>query len=69
MGIQYSVPSATMRWRRIRFAKGFAAKLKFLAIAAIAAPFDLAVFLVSNSRLKAGKVKGVWKDTRTTTLK
>ncbi len=60
-------PSVTMRWRRVRFAKG-AGKIKFLAIAALATPYDLAVFLVSNSRLKSGKVKGVWKDTRTTTL-
>lgn len=60
-------PSVTMRWRRIRFAKGLS-KLKFFAVAAVATPYDLAVFLVSNSRLKAGKVKGVWKDTRTTTL-
>lgn len=59
--------SLMMRWRRVRFAKG-AAKLKFLALAAAAAPYDLAVFLASNSRLKSGKVKGVWKDTRTTAL-
>jgi glycosyltransferase involved in cell wall biosynthesis len=60
-------PSLMMRWRRIRFAKG-AAKLKFLLLAAVASPFDLAVFLTSNSRLRSGKVKGIWKDTRTTTL-
>ncbi len=60
-------PSVTMRWRRVRFAKG-ARKIKFLAVAAVATPYDLAVFLISNSRLKSGKVKGVWKDTRTTTL-
>ncbi len=59
--------AVTIRWRRVRFARG-AARIKFLAIAALATPYDLAVFLVSNSRLKAGKVKGVWKDTRTTTL-
>lgn len=60
-------PSLLMRWRRVRFAKG-PAKLKFLALAATAAPFDLAVFLVSNSRLRSGQVKGIWKDTRTTSL-
>lgn len=60
-------PSITMRWRRVRFAKGVA-KIKFLTVAAVATPYDLAVFLVSNSRLKRGKVKGVWKDTRTTAL-
>ncbi|MFZ4775210.1 MAG: glycosyltransferase family 2 protein [Terrimicrobiaceae bacterium] len=60
-------PSLLMRWRRVRFAKG-GAKLKFLALAAAASPYDLAVFLASNARLKSGKVKGVWKDTRTTAL-
>ena len=59
--------SLAMRWRRVRFARG-AAKLKFLALAAAATPYDLAVFLVCNARLKSGKVKGIWKDTRTTTL-
>lgn len=59
--------SVTMRWRRVRFAQG-AAKLRFFLIAALATPYDLAVFLASNSRLKSGKVKGVWKDTRTTAL-
>ncbi len=60
-------PSLLMRWRRVRFARG-PGKLKFLLLAAAATPFDLAVFLVSNSRLRSGKVKGIWKDTRTTTL-
>ncbi len=60
-------PSLTMRWRRVRFAKG-AGKLKFLLLAAAASPFDLAVFLASNARLRTGQVKGLWKDTRTTTL-
>jgi hypothetical protein len=60
-------PSLLMRWRRVRFAKGLG-KLNFLILAAAATPFDLAVFLVSNSRLKSGQVKGIWKDTRTTTL-
>lgn len=59
--------SLTMRWRRVRFAKG-AGKLRFFLLAAAATPFDLAVFLISNSRLRSGKVKGLWKDTRTTTL-
>jgi glycosyltransferase involved in cell wall biosynthesis len=59
--------SLGMRWRRVRHAKG-AAKLKFLLIAAAATPYDLAVFLASNSRLRSGRVKGVWKDTRTVTL-
>jgi len=60
-------PSLTMRWQRIRFAKG-PGKLKFLALAMAASPFDLAVFLVSNARLRSGRVKGLWKDTRTTSL-
>ncbi|MFZ4681017.1 MAG: glycosyltransferase family 2 protein [Terrimicrobiaceae bacterium] len=60
-------PSLLMRWRRVGFARGLG-KLKFLILAAAATPFDLAVFLVSNSRLKSAKVKGIWKDTRTTTL-
>ncbi len=60
-------PSLMMRWRRVRFAKG-AAKLKFFAIAAAATPYDLAVFFASNARLKSGLGKGLWKDTRTTTL-
>lgn len=60
-------PSLVMRWRRIRFAKGFG-KIKFLILALAAAPFDLAVFLVSNARLRSGRVKGIWKDTRTTSL-
>ncbi len=59
--------SLMMRWRRIRFAKGLG-KLKFLVLAAAASPFDLLVFLVSNSRLRSGQVTGIWKDTRTTTL-
>ena len=60
-------PSLMMRWRRVRFAAGIS-KLRFFAIAAAATPYDLAVFLASNSRLKSGRVKGLWKDTRTTTL-
>lgn len=60
-------PSLTMRWRRVRHARG-AAKLKFVLIAAVATPYDLAVFLEANRRLRTGRVKGVWKDTRTTAL-
>jgi len=59
--------SLMMRWRRVRFAKGLG-KLKFFVLALAASPFDLVVFLVSNSRLRSGKVKGIWKDTRTTSL-
>jgi glycosyltransferase involved in cell wall biosynthesis len=59
--------SLTMRFRRVRFAKGLH-KLVFFAVAVLAFPFDLAVFLVSNHRLRAGKVGGVWKDTRTTAI-
>ncbi len=59
--------SLLMRWRRVRFGRG-AARLKFAALALLAAPFDLAVFLASNARLKKGDVKGLWKDTRTTRL-
>lgn len=59
--------SLTMRWRRVRHAGGID-KLKFVLIAAAAMPYDLAVFLVSNSRLKSGRVKGIWKDTRTVSL-
>lgn len=60
-------PSLTMRWRRVGHAKG-AAKMKFMLIAALATPYDLAVFLEANRRLRTGRVKGVWKDTRTTAL-
>ncbi len=60
-------PALTMRWRRIRQARG-AAKLKFLLIAALATPYDLAVHIAGNHRLRTGGVKGVWKDTRTTVL-
>jgi glycosyltransferase involved in cell wall biosynthesis len=60
-------PSLTMRFRRVRFAKG-PRKLVFLAVALAAFPFDLIVFLVSNHRLRSGRVGGIWKDTRTTAI-
>lgn len=61
-------PSLWMRWNRVRFGKSMVQRAKFFAIAAAAFPFDLCVFWVSNQRLKNGKIKGLWKDTRTTTL-
>lgn len=60
-------PSLWMRWRRAKNASGWR-RWKFFLLAAVAFPYDLAVFLVSNHRLRSGKVKGLWKDTRTTTL-
>lgn len=60
-------PSLTMRFRRVRFASG-TRKLLFFCIAVLAFPFDLTVFLVSNHRLRAGKVGSIWKDTRTTAI-
>lgn len=60
-------PSLTMRWRRVRNAHG-SQKAKFILLAALAFPFDIAVFAVANQRLRSGQVKGIWKDTRTTKL-
>ena len=56
-----------VRWRRARAARGWR-KLRFFALAAVATPFDAAVFLASNARLKGGRVNSIWKDTRTTTV-
>lgn len=56
-----------VRWRRARDARGVR-KLRFLALAAVATPFDAAVFWTSNRRLKGGRVSSIWKDTRTTTI-
>ncbi|MCC5840248.1 MAG: glycosyltransferase [Opitutales bacterium] len=56
-----------VRWRRAKAARG-ARKLRFLALAAAATPFDAAVFYASNARLKSGRVNSIWKDTRTTTV-
>ncbi len=56
-------PSLTMRWRRIRFAKG-AAKVKFFLVALLALAVDIPVFLISNHRLRTGGLKGIWKDTK-----
>ena len=61
------LPSLWVRWRRARLAKGWQ-RVQFLALAAVATPFDIAVFFASNARLKSGRIKGIWKDTRTTTL-
>lgn len=58
-------PSVTMRWRRVRFAKG-SAKFHFLAIALLGLGVDLPVFLLANHKLRTGQIKGVWKDTRNT---
>ncbi len=60
-------PSLWMRWRRVRFASG-SARVRAFALALLAFPFDLAVFFASNARLRSGRVKGIWKDTRTTAL-
>lgn len=60
-------PSVTMRWRRAFRVRGMQ-RLKFFLLAALATPYDLLVFATANHRLRSGKVKGVWKDTRTTTL-
>lgn len=60
-------PSLWMRWRRAQNAHGWR-RLQFFVLAAAVFPYDLAVFLVSNHRLRSGQVKGLWKDTRTTTL-
>ncbi len=54
--------SITMRWRRVRNARGLA-KIRFAAIALVALCVDLPVFLVANHKLRTGKIKGVWKDT------
>lgn len=56
-----------VRWRRARAARGVR-KLRYFALAAVATPFDAAVFLASNARLKGGRVNSVWKDTHTTTV-
>jgi glycosyltransferase involved in cell wall biosynthesis len=56
-----------VRWRRARAAKGMR-KLRYFALAAVATPFDAAIFIVSNQRLKTGRVSSIWKDTHTSTL-
>lgn len=53
----------SMRWRRIRFARRPAQKLVFTLVALAALAVDLPVFLVGNSRLRGGRIKGIWKDT------
>lgn len=62
-------PSFWIRWRRLKLARGLAARLRFFALALVATPFDICVFVVANHRLKSGRIGNLWKDTRTTTLK
>lgn len=60
-------PSFWVRWRRARAVRGWC-RLRFYALAALATPFDAAVFIASNARLRNGRVKSIWKDTRTTAI-